>query len=426
MKARLTLIAVVCLTASSAQAQVAPKPLLLTGAKVLDATGETFLENQDVLVVNGRIAQVSRSSEMTVPPEALRLDLRGLSLLPGLIDLHSHLLLRPYSDATWEDQVLRESLEFRTIRAVAAGQATLEAGFTTLRDMGTEGAGFADVALRDAFALGIARGPRIFASTRAIVATGCYGPMGFDPRWDIPKGAQVADGIDGVRRAVREQIAAGADWVKVYADYRRRPNDLPTPTFSQEELDTIVVEARSAGRPVAAHASTSEGIRRAVLAGVKSIEHGSDASEEALKLMREQSVTLCPTLAASEAMARYEGWKDGEPDPPRIQGVKATFGRALRSGVTIACGSDVGVFAHGDNAREIELMAAYGMSPTEALRAATITAARTLGREKDLGRIAPGYIGDLVAVQGDPLKDPKALRKPVVVIKEGQVVLDRR
>jgi imidazolonepropionase-like amidohydrolase len=305
-------------------------------------------------------------------------------------------------------------------------KATLDAGFTTLRDLGTEGAGYADVALRDAVAQGIVPGPRIFAATRALVATGCYGPSGFDPRWEVPKGAQVADGVDGVRRAVREQIAAGADWIKVYADYRRRPGDASTPTYSPEELRAIVDEARSAGLPVAAHAVTDEAIRRSVLAGVATIEHGYGASADVLELMRKHGVVLCPTLAASEAMARYAGWAPETPDHPRITAAKAMFARALASGVSIACGSDVGVFAHGENARELELMVEYGMSPAKALQAATLTAADVLGRADDLGRLAEGFLADVVAVRGDPLEDISVLRNPVVVVKGGTVAVDRR
>lgn len=426
MYAKLHALTIVALAAWPLQAAEPAKPLLLTGARVLDAAGEKLLDGRVVLVVDGRIAKVGAPGEVDLPADAAKLALDGLTLLPGLIDAHSHLLLHPYDEASWDEQVLKESLEFRTIRATVAARATLEAGFTTLRDLGTEGAGFADVALRDAIERGLIPGPRLLVATRAIVATGCYGPAGFDPRWDVPKGAQVADGVDGVRRAVREQVAAGADWVKVYTDYRRRAGDPATPTFSQEELNALVAEARSAGKPVSAHAGTDEGIRRAVLAGVKMIEHGYGASAEVLTLMRERGVALCPTLAASEAMARYGGWKPGEPEPPRVTAARAMFARALQAGVTIACGSDVGVFAHGDNAREIELMVEYGMSPTEALRAATATAARVLGHEKDLGRIEPGYVADLIAVRGDPLKDVSVLRKPVVVLKEGRVAVDRR
>ncbi len=418
--------AVLLMGLPSAFAQQDAPPLLITRVNVLDPVESRVLEGYEVLVVGGRFSEVGPVGRVAVPSDSRRLDLDELTLLPGLIDLHSHLLLHSYDEAPWDEQVLKESLELRTIRGVVAARRTLEAGFTTLRDLGTEGAGFADVALRDAIHQGLIPGPRVFTTTRAIVATGCYGPDGFDPRWDVPKGAQVADGADGVRRAVREQIAAGADWIKVYADYSRRPGEAATPTFSQEELDALVHEAQSAGRSVAAHATIDEAIRRAVVAGVTTIEHGYHASDEVLTLMREKGVVLCPTLAAAEAIARYAGWKSGTEDHPRIRESKETFKRALRSGVTIACGSDVGVFSHGDNGRELQLMVAYGMSPADALRAATSVAAKVLGKENELGRIAGGFNADAVAVRGNPLRDISLLRAPVVVIREGRIVSDRR
>ncbi len=398
--------------------------LVLTGARVLAPDAGSWLEDHAVVVADGRIAAVGPLSELDVPAGAERVELEGY-LIPGLIDLHSHLLLHPYDEASWNDQVLKESLELRTIRATAAAKVTLEAGFTTLRELGTEGAAYADVALRDSIGAGIVPGPRIFAATRALVATGCYGPSGFDPRWDVPKGAQVADGPDGVRVAVREQIAAGADWIKVYADYRRKPGDASTPTYSAAELAAIVDEATSAGVPVAAHASTDEAIRRSVAAGVKTIEHGYDASLETLVVMREKGVVLCPTLTASESIARYSGWRPGSPEPPRVAKARALVERAIRSGVTIACGSDVGVFTHGENARELELLVAYGLDPTAALRSATTIAADVLSRP-DLGRIAAGATADLVLLRGDPLADPSALRAPLAVYKDGKLAVDRR
>jgi len=419
--------------AAGGGAAAAPPPaLLLTGARVLDEAGDRLVAGRDVLIADGRIVAVGPAGSLRAPAaaggggEPVRVDLSGLALLPGLIDLHTHLLLHPYDETPWNDQVLKEPLELRTLRAVGAARATLAAGFTTIRELGTEGAGFADVALRDAIAMGWIPGPRVFASTRAIVASGSYGPEGFDPRWDVPKGAQVADGVDGMRRAVREQIAAGADWVKVYADYPRRPGAPSTPTFSQDELAAAVDEARSAGLPVAAHAHTAEGIRRAVLAGVTTIEHGTGATAEVLELMRRRGVALCPTLAAAEAVTRYAGWRPGQPEPARLREAREGFARALAAKVVIANGSDAGVFAHGENARELELLVAWGMTPRDALRAATATAAAVLGRGRDLGRIAPGAIADLVAVAGDPLAGIAALRHPVLVIKDGKVEVDRR
>jgi imidazolonepropionase-like amidohydrolase len=417
-----TAAALLLLAAAWALAAPVPAPtLLLTGARVLAPSGDRLLDGQDVLVQDGRIAAVGAAGTLHAPQGARRIDLAGLTLIPGLIEMHSHLLLHPYNETPWDDQVLKEPLELRTIRGVVAARATLEAGFTTVRDLGTEGAGFADVSLRDAIAAGMIPGPRVFAATRALVATGSYGPSGFDPRWEIPKGAQVVDGPVAMRKAVREQIAAGADWIKVYADYRRRPG-VTTPTFTQEEMAVAVDEARSAGLPVAAHAYTEEGIRRAVLAGVATIEHGTYVTDELLALMKQKGVALVPTLAASDAIARYAGWKPGEPEPPRVKESHDMFARALKSGVTIANGSDVGVFTHGENYRELKLMVAYGMPPKEALRAATATAAAVLRKDKELGRIAPGFLADLVAVKGDPLTDIAVIERPVVVVKNGQIV----
>ncbi len=415
-----------CLLALAPAAAGAGEAWLLTGARVLDEAGSGWRHGVDVLVDGGRIAAVGPAGELPAPDGVRRLELDGLALVPGLIDLHTHLLLHPYDETSWNDQVLKEQLELRTIRGVVAARATLEAGITTIRELGTEGAAFADVALRDAVAAGLIPGPRIFAATRALVATASYGPSGFDPRWQLPKGAQEADGVAGVRRATRQQIAAGADWIKIYADYRRRPGDPSTPTFSREELTAIVSEAESAGLPVAAHAATDEAIRRAVAAGVDTIEHGYGASAEVLALMRDRGVVLCPTLAASEAIARYSGWAPGEEEPPRVKQARELMRRALASGVTIAMGSDAGVFAHGDNVRELELMVDYGMTPGATLAAATAVAARVLGLDGELGRIAPGAAADLLAVDGDPLTDVSSLRRPQVVLKAGRLAADRR
>lgn len=425
----LLLVLTTTLLAGSTPGEQGPEPsespLLLTGARVLAADGTGWLEDHAVLIERGRISTVAPRGDIATPSTTRRVELTGLYLVPGLIDLHTHLLLHPYDETSWNDQVLRESLELRTIRAVTAARATLEAGFTTVRELGTEGAAFADVALRDAIEQGIVPGPRILAATRALVATGAYGPMGFDPRFSIPKGAQSADGVAGVRRATREQIAAGADWIKIYADYRRRPGAPSTPTFSADELAAIVDEAESAGLPVAAHASTPEAIRRAVEAGVDTIEHGYGATPEVLSLMAARDVALCPTLAANEAIVEYRGLAQGHGEAERLIRARHLIADALEAGVTLALGSDAGVFDHGDNARELELMVDYGLSPAAALAAATVTAAAVLGRE-ELGRITPGAMADLVAVGTDPLADISALRAPPWVMKGGEVVVDRR
>lgn len=409
---------VLCALATALPARA--QNLLIHSANVLSSDGDKWLERHDVLIENGKIARISES---TITPTSDVPEISGANqyLIPGLIDLHSHLLLHPYNEAPWNDQVLKESLELRTIRATVAARATLQAGFTTLRDLGTEGAGFADVALRDAFRQHLVPGPRLYTTTRAIVARGCYGPAGFDPRWDLPQGAQEANGLDGVRAAVREQIAAGADWIKVYADYRRGRDAHATPTFSQDELNALVDEARSAGRLVAAHATTDEGIRRAVLAGVRTIEHGYGASETTLRLMKEHGVTLCPTLAAADAVARYAGWNGQDPPPQAVAESRAGFKRAMAVGVNIANGSDVGVFSHGDNARELELLVQNGMTAPAALSAATAGAARVLDRP-DVGKIEPGSVADLVLIGGDPLAKISAVREVRCVIQSGVVV----
>ncbi len=399
--------------------------LVITQARVLDVNnGELSLANQTIVISGNRIAQLNS----TPLPEAqayTTINAAGNVLMPGLIDLHSHLLLHPYDEATWNDQVLKESLELRTIRGVVAARKTLAAGFTTLRDLGTEGAAFADVALRDAINAGIIPGPRVFAVTKALVTTGGYGPMGFDPRWTMPVGAQVADGVAECRKATRQQIAAGADWIKVYADYRRRAGDKSTPTFSLDELEAIVDEAAAAGIPVAAHATTDEGIRRSIEAGVKTIEHGYEASLETLQMMRQRGVVLCPTLTASESIARYQGWDPAsDADHQRVATAKRLMKRALESGVTIACGSDVGVFAHGDNARELELMFAYGMPAVDVVRSATSAAAAVLGRD-DLGQVKQGALADLIIVSSDPTRNVELLKRPLVVVKDGKVIVNR-
>ncbi|MBS0215536.1 MAG: amidohydrolase family protein [Proteobacteria bacterium] len=425
MRAWLAALLIALLPLFARAAEPASTSILLVPDRVWTADGDAGHAGWVVLVRDGKIVAVGPAASVSVPADAQRIELPGTTLTPGLIDLHSHVLLHPYNETSWNDQVLKEAVPYRVLEAANHARDTLMAGFTTLRDLGTEGAGYADVSIRKAIEDGTIPGPRLFIATRAIVATGSYGPgpRGFRDDIDLPAGAQEVSGVDNVIAAVREQAGHGADWIKVYTDYRWGPGGVSQTTFTAAELKALVDAAHIAGRPVSAHASTDAGMRMAIDAGVDSIEHGYGGSVDTFKRMHDRGIAYIPTLTAVESTETYfNHYVPGQSQPtPRMLESQQAFRRARNAGVRIGNGSDVGVFRHGDNARELVWMAKLGMPAPQVLHASTDGAARILRKDDSLGRIAPGLRADLVAFRGDPASDVDATTHPVLVMKDGKV-----
>ena len=409
--------------ASASWASTPQHDYLLLPDRVWTGDGDSTHTDWAVLIHDGNITAVGPKASIQAPADTQRIELPGATLTPGLIDLHSHLFLHPYNETLWNDQVLKEATDYRTLEAAAHARATLLSGFTTLRDLGTEGAGYADVSIKRAIDEGLIPGPRMFIATRAIVASSSYGPgpRGFRPDLDLPSGAQEVSGVDAAMRAVREQAAHGADWIKLYADYRVGLDGGTAPTFTPAELKAIVDTAHLIGRPVAAHAASDAGVRMAVEAGVDSVEHGYGASESTFKLIKQHGTAYEPTLTAVDATEDYfDHYRPGQ-DPPtaKMREAERAFRTALKLGVIIGNGSDVGVFAHGTNWREPVAMVRDGMTAPQALHAATDVAAKILRQQDRFGRIATGMHADLAAFTGDPSTHIDDLAHPVFVMKDG-------
>lgn len=393
--------------------------ILLKPDRIFD--GMEVYDNWVVLVENNRITYAGMSSGLKKPRGTQEIDLAGTTLMPGIIEGHSHLLLHPYNETDWNDQVLKESPVERAIRGSVHAKNSLMAGVTTMRDLGAEGAGYTDVYLKKTIKSGIIVGPRLLVAGPAIVATGAYGPKGFHDGVTVPLGAEAVSGKEEGIRTVRTQMGNGADLIKIYADYRWTPGAESQPTFLQEEIDAMVATAKSAGKYVAAHASTPEGMKRAILGGVETIEHGDGGTLEIFKMMRDKGIGFCPTLAAGDAITQYRGWnKEIDPEPERITNKKKTFKLALQAEVPIVFGGDVGVFTHGENYREMELMVEYGMQPKEVLISATSGNAN-LFHLNQLGQLKKDYLADIIAVKGNPFKNIEVMRQTHFVMKDGVI-----
>ena len=395
---------------------------VLRAARMIDARGESVISPAVIVVRGDKIA--SAGTAAGVPQGAQVIDLGDVTLLPGLIDAHTHIMLQgDVTAAEYDEQLFKESMPYRALRASRAVKIALERGFTTMRDVETEGAMYTDVDVKKAINNGVIPGPRLQVSTRAMSVTGGYGPAGYSPEVSFPMGVQIVDGVENARKAVREQIAHGADWIKVYADrayFVDKDGKLSSiPTFTLDEMKAVVDEAHRLRHKVAAHAMARPGVENAVMAGVDSIEHGISIADDLLDRMKAQGTYLCPTLTVTEYVAPGRGgiWTK----IPEFQ--HDTFARALRKGVKIALGTDAGGLPWDiSQAREFGYETKYGMTPMQAIKSGTIVAAQLMGWDDRLGTIEPGKFADIVAVPGNPLNDISVMEKVSFVMKDGVVV----
>lgn len=407
-----------------ARAEEKPVPLAVRCGRLIDGRHATPVSDAVVVVEGDRIAKLGAG---LAPPEGARVvDLGSATCLPGLIDNHTHVLLQgDITSADYDTQLLKESIPYRTIRATVAARTALLNGFTTIRDLETEGAMYADVDLKTAIERGVVPGPRMFVSTRAMAPTGMYPLLGYSWELRMPEGVQIVDGVDGVRKAVREQVKYGADWIKYYSDRKYFLKDGALHSwvnFTDEEARAIVEEAHRLGRKVAAHAMGREGIESALKAGVDTIEHGDGIDDEMAALMARKGVYWCPTIyvgvyvAAGRAATGAPIWNS------MVELERQAFGKALRRGVKISYGTDAGGYAWTENqAKELAYMVRYGMTPMQALQSATSVAAALLGKQDELGALEAGKLADMVAVRGDPLADVSEMERVSFVMKGGVI-----